>query len=1061
MAEQKQNIVDDMKDIGKIVNAVKTSASVLSKLSDAVVAINDKVDAKEFRTAAKNVKVLIAGVNDFTTQLGELVQQMTSAFKKDELDNLQQLFVDANIYKVDENGHLVFDKDGSKILAESHSTLPVVICKITDSLGKMISSMQNIGNIKIDPVNLLKMKVGFFVLSKNLSEVVDLMYNTFGDLANDQRMKDMMNFLVSDPEKIIKTTDTSSNTHSSNTSKVNTSDISNTMKQREEVMKGKMGFLDAISAFLGILNTLNTLNPPNYIAFKINMFKTKLMMKNVLSDMIKMQQSFGGDLNKLNALVKPLQSLNDVFYAFGSISDTLEKVGSQYRKIRRADKVLKKVNKIIDILYDIFNSEKFKKLDGDADKIVKSMKNLNTIIDEVEAFSEAITKTELYIIAAGLLAIPAMLSLILVAIFLVELWGVMNLVNLMFGNKNYKELAETFENIEKTVKQIAFTVIILTTAIVMLALAGMLAMESWKEILIGIGFVLLLVGVMAIIALAGNLIKDGAKEMLLLATTIIILTATVVLMIFVADLIKNNEENLMLIVAVVGMLVLMMVFLGVMSKFIQKGNTAVIVLALSLILVTAAIAFMLVVAKILDFEAMLQMVAVIGALAACVAGVGLAAIPITIGAGVLILMSVSLIVASVALFMFLGVVERINKMNLKADENGKAAVQAPIELFKAVIEKTNEIGLIEIAKATAKMISLMIIAASLGKMADVIQKVSAMTIPYEFDKEGKPTAYRRMTEADFTSASNNIATILTTILTAIGSDEMTAVLDNLKGKSVENITKVMESAGSVESLINAIEKVSAFDEATITNGTLKIKQVITAYVGVLSDLFVGQGEWTTKATKFLGRTINLPFYQVISEALIKTENIKKAVSGMKTLNTSIEKIIPILDGIQTIVDKSSSIDDGIKNIEKIANIQDAFTKIDGTKLTRSTNNFVRFVDKANSVDTKKIKSVTEMFEKMARFSESIKGDFNALADVLSDKLVDVLNKLHTAIGDLSKTDTAAPAVAQQAKQQAVETKETKQKIDPKALQNIEDILTEMSSMLKDVRENTENLGGGY
>ena len=87
-----------------------------------------------------------------------------------------------------------------------------------------------------------------------------------------------------------------------------------------------------------------------------------------------------------------------------------------------------------------------------------------------------------------------------------------------------------------------------------------------------------------------------------------------------------------------------------------------------------------------------------------------------------------------------------------------------------------------------------------------------------------------------------------------------------------------------------------------------------------------------------------------------------------------------------------------------------------------------------------------MFEKMAKFSESIKGDFNALADVLSDKLVDVLNKLHTAIGDLSKTDAATPAVAQQAKQQAVETKETKQKIDTKALQNIGSAIDEVISI---------------
>ena len=90
MAEQ-QNIVDDMKDISKIVNAVKTSANVLQKLSDLVVNINEKVSVKEFKKAAKNVKTLIGGINEFTTQLGDLVSQMTDSFKKDDLENLQKL----------------------------------------------------------------------------------------------------------------------------------------------------------------------------------------------------------------------------------------------------------------------------------------------------------------------------------------------------------------------------------------------------------------------------------------------------------------------------------------------------------------------------------------------------------------------------------------------------------------------------------------------------------------------------------------------------------------------------------------------------------------------------------------------------------------------------------------------------------------------------------------------------------------------------------------------------------------------------------------------------------
>ena len=60
---------------------------------------------------------------------------------------------------------------------------------------------------------------------------------------------------------------------------------------------------------------------------------------------------------------------------------------------------------------------------------------------------------------------------------------------------------------------------------------------------------------------------------------------------------------------------------------------------------------------------------------------------------------------------------------------------------------------------------------------------------------------------------------------------------------------------------------------------------------------------------------------------------------------------------------------------------------------QSLDNISKFIDKANSIDTNKIKSTTDMFTQMAKLSESIKGNFDSLADALNDNLMEVLEEL--------------------------------------------------------------------
>ena len=1052
------NVVDSMKDLGKIVDAMKNASASLVAIVNVAINLDKKLaDEKQVKKAAKNIEKIVSNVNLFVEQIFSAINTMTSAFPASSIDTLNKLFVDANEYQLDENGNILM-KDGEKVLKESKTTLPVLICKFADSISKIFGSISKLGSgLDISPVGIVKAKIGFSILGKQLSDLLNIMTNTFSGLADDQKFKDMLSLLVSDPTLTSKMIET--NKEAIQTGQF---DSANTDKSHEweETMTGKMGLLDAMSAMLNIFTTLSTLKAPNLLLFNIELVKIKFAVNSLVSTMGDIAVTGKEAIKATGDLVKPLEGFEQAVIMLDPIIGNIAKLGSMMLGVVFGTKTLVRFRNFLAIYVKTFTSKSFQLITGDAqiENITKGVTGIKNTMKQM---------AELSVIA------PAALIGVLLAYMLTKpVSALFNGIAVIFSKENTKQFMESMDNAKDMIVKLSLSVLLLTTAIVLLVLTAELIQTSLKQIaLVGL-FILTVIGFAVILGLASKIIDDGVKNLLILSAAIAIISLTAILIVFVGNYITAEWEALLKVAAMVGVLVVMMVFIGAMSKFVQKGNIAILLLAVSIIVISAAIMLMIVVAKILDFVALLKVTAVIGVLAACVAGVGFAAIPIAIGSGVLMMMSVALILTSVALFMFLGVIERINKMNLTADEKGKQTVQAPIELFKAVIEKTNEIGLISIAKATAKMISLMIIAASLGKMADIIQKISSMRIPYEFDKDGNPTAFRVMTEADFESASASIAKILTTIMNAVGSDEMTAVLDNLKGKSVKNITKVMESAGSVEGLINAIEKVSKFDEKTITDGTLKIKQVITAYVGVLSDLFVGQGEWTIKATKFLGRTINLPFYQVISEALIKTDDLKKGISGMKTLNKSIEQMTPILDNLQAIVDKGSAIDDGIKNIEKIVNIQDSFAKIDNAKLTKSTNNFVRFVDKANNVDTKKIKTVTEMFEKMSQFSESIKGDFNALADVLSEKLVDVLNKLHLAITDLNGTNTnitQQPVQQVQQSQQPVQqvqqsqqpVQQNKKQIDPKALQNIEDILTEMSSILKDVRENTENIGGGF
>ena len=177
----------------------------------------------------------------------------------------------------------------------------------------------------------------------------------------------------------------------------------------------------------------------------------------------------------------------------------------------------------------------------------------------------------------------------------------------------------------------------------------------------------------------------------------------------------------------------------------------------------------------------------------------------------------------------------------------------------------------------------------------------------------------------------------------------------------------------------------------------------------------------------------------------KTNNILAICEQLNTQLNDEKKLSFDEEKIELFGNYTSHLSDFIKSINKLDD--------------KKVQPFIKIIDKANSINTDKIKSIRDMFEQIARFSESIKGNFDKLADVLSEKLVDVLANINETIGNIN-SNKSGNNISNISSNNAVNTntsaQETKRNIEQmNKLVSIADSLEDILSVLKEVRENTD------
>lgn len=442
--------------------------------------------------------------------------------------------------------------------------------------------------------------------------------------------------------------------------------------------------------------------------------------------------------------------------------------------------------------------------------------------------------------------------------------------------------------------------------------------------------------------------------------------------------------------------------------------------------------------------------------------------------------------------------------DLKTVTIGKKKISTVGNIWKispaldSMIEAVDSFSLVKSAAAMLKLPGILSLCLSIGSIAKTVQLVSSMKIPTGFDKDGNPTGYEQLTDEHFEKVKGNIIKILTTYSTAMTSPEMVNFLNTEYKNGEENMKMLGAMGNAVGGMVQGVISLCEGRVAKFSDDGKKIVSY-TNIGDVLNDP-TKQEELKTNLSNILGIYISAVTDSAVQKAAegggwFSKSNIEKAEGVFNSLNTSIvpavntiienvaelnsnekfngikaddikTKLSTVLSGYVSAIEEldTSKIDDSkINKFERIQKIVGKLHEpIDDKAISaqkQSLDNISKFIDKASSIDTTKIKSTTDMFAQMAKMSESIKGNFDGLAEALNENLLTVLKELKDILekssGIIEKSNSGNTKTVQIQQppiqtQQTPISKTTEKPIDlsaiTQAITKVESTLNSMKSM---------------
>lgn len=315
-------------------------------------------------------------------------------------------------------------------------------------------------------------------------------------------------------------------------------------------------------------------------------------------------------------------------------------------------------------------------------------------------------------------------------------------------------------------------------------------------------------------------------------------------------------------------------------------------------------------------------------------------------------------------------------------------------------------------------------------IADIVLKMASTNIPVKWDANGNPIDYEKIPDDAGTVAAGHIMAVINGLVEGF-SKENQKVIKSMKEKTFTNLTLLTEAISPIGDVMKMITDLCTGTTKEYVNG----KE--TGNVIKFSDLLSNHN--------LINQTIGNIFNVIdtfISEmgSYVSGENQTKLTSAITGLNSMNKLFKPINDMIG-ITQKISEMDIDVKKsstfcqffnnmlsskftelndaqVNSITKTAEAMTKINQSmkdtlanlsnataseNYKKSLEGLGNFVTKINSTSESKLDKMVSISKNLADFSGSIQGNFEKLAEVINEKLVDALEKVEETMNNLTTT----------------------------------------------------------
>lgn len=480
-------------------------------------------------------------------------------------------------------------------------------------------------------------------------------------------------------------------------------------------------------------------------------------------------------------------------------------------------------------------------------------------------------------------------------------------------------------------------------------------------------------------------LKAGLKNIILLKAIIISLIGIYVLMSLTALALPFIGIAIICMFAMITGLIPVILFIFVLSKL----NTMTLIKATLVLLITAGTLYLLSITLLLmsknaekiNFKALLIFLGVMIILIAVFALIGLMTPVIIlslIGAGMMLLVGVSLLLLLVPLLMIASVKTETLET---AKTNAELVMQTALDIIKSFVEMGAKINGLEHKKEDSWVEKALKNIA--GSAINIIEAICAFSfIAYTFLTISlicltalELTSLNKIDLSEIKQAERNVGIIFgvaDSVINAVCKKPDTDKADTADEKQKKAFKDILKEVGKdiFKGVVNVAESLLSFGYVAFICASVGIITLIAKNLDYLSTL---------------------------------TLNNKSIVANTDTVLTTAKSVSEKFKGVK--IDKST-----IHNAEhakdlmrKLAHSAEWMAKIGkfnkSGEFNSAINSYVNFIDKVNTVKIENLKTATNMFAKMAEFSESINGNFEGLSEVINEKIIGALEQLNTTLGD--------------------------------------------------------------